>query len=93
MKVTAGSKRVTWSLEFVFAETDDETQATATLDVADTTLTGWGRSRRNPTDPRVPRIGEELAAARALADLSHQLLDVAAVEIEQFTAREVHLHP
>jgi hypothetical protein len=91
--VTTGTKRVTWSLEFVFDETDDETRAKATVEVEGTTLTGWGRARRNPTDPRVPRIGEELAAARALADLSHQLLDVAAVEIEQFTAREVHVHP
>jgi hypothetical protein len=90
---TSGTKRVTWSLEFVFDETDDETRAKATVEVEGTSLTGWGRARRNPTDPRVPRIGEELAAARALADLSHQMLDVAAVEIEQFTAREVHVHP
>jgi hypothetical protein len=78
--VTTGTKRVTWSLEFVFDETDDETRAKATVEVEGTPLTGWGRARRNPTDPRVPRIGEELAAARA-------------VEIEQFTAREVHVHP
>jgi hypothetical protein len=92
MKVTSGNRRVTWNLEFVFDETDDETRAKASLEIEGTTLTGWGRARRNPVDPRVPRIGEELAAARALSDLSHQLLDVAAVEIEQFSSREVHLH-
>ena len=34
---------------------------------------GWGRARRNPTDPEMPSVGEEIAAARALADLSHHL--------------------
>ena len=40
-------------------------------------------ARRNPLDPRV-RIGEELAAARALSDLAHKLFDVAANAIERF---------
>ena len=92
MSVTTRTTHATWSLDVVFDETDDETRAKAALDVEGTTVTGWGRARRNPTDPRVPRIGEELAAARALADLSHHLLEIATVEIEQFTTREVHLH-
>jgi hypothetical protein len=39
----------------------------------------------------VPEIGDELATARALADLAYQLLDVTAGDIEQFTHRPVHL--
>jgi hypothetical protein len=34
-----------------------------------------------------PRIGEEIAAARALSDLTHQLLDKAAGEISEVTHR------
>ena len=38
------------------------------------------------TSPQ-PRIGEEIAAARALSDLTHQLLDKAADEISEVTHR------
>jgi hypothetical protein len=34
---------------------------------------GVGVSSRNPRDPEVPEIGDELAVARALADLSEHL--------------------
>jgi len=40
--------------------------------------------------PRIepqPRIGEEIASARALSDLTHQLLDKAAGEISEVTHR------
>jgi hypothetical protein len=33
----------------------------------------------------VPEIGDELAAARTLSELSHQQLDTAAEDIEQVT--------
>jgi hypothetical protein len=39
----------------------------------------------------VPEIGDELATARALADLAYKLLDATAADIEQFTHRPVHL--
>jgi hypothetical protein len=51
-----------------------------------------GRARRNPRDPNVPVVGEELAAARALSDLSHQLLHAAAERIEAFEGRPVKVH-
>jgi len=52
---------------------------------AGTTLDGYGRARRNPQDPAVQEIGEELAAARALRDLADRLLsatsdDISAIE-------------
>jgi len=40
----------------------------------------------------VPVIGEELAAARALSDLSHQLLHAAAARIEDFEGHPVKVH-
>lgn len=39
----------------------------------------------------VPEIGDELAAARALADLAHYLLDATAADIEQLTHAAVYL--
>jgi hypothetical protein len=70
----------------------DETEARALLEIERATLGRWGRARRSPTDPQVPRIGDELATARALGDLVHRILDVTALEVEQFSAGEVHLH-
>ena len=41
-------------------------------------MTGHGFARRHPDDQEVTQIGEEIAAARALSDLAHQLLSDAA---------------
>jgi hypothetical protein len=81
-----------WTLEIAIGENPDETEAQAHLRIDDAELTGWGRARRNPTDPRRPRIGEELAVARALSDLSHRLLDAAVAEIESVEGGSVHVH-
>jgi hypothetical protein len=40
----------------------------------------------------VPLVGVELAAARALSDLSHQLVIAAAQRIEDYEGRPVSLH-
>jgi hypothetical protein len=74
-----------------FEETDEHTDASVTLARGDGELRGWGRARRNPTDPNVQRIGEDLAAARALAELSHKLIDEAAHGIESFEGHPVRL--
>ena len=81
-----------WTVEIVFTEDDDRTRADARLHAIGRDWHGWGRARRNPIDPDVPAIGEELAAARALADLSHQLVDSAAHEVERFEGHSVRLH-
>jgi Domain of unknown function (DUF1876) len=81
-----------WAVEILLEESADETEAKAVLDAGGVQLGGWGRARRNPNDPEVPRIGEELAAARALNDLSHKLLEVAAAEIEKFEGGRVNVH-
>jgi Domain of unknown function (DUF1876) len=80
-----------WALEIAIGENPNETEAQALLRVGDIEMAGSGRARRNPHDPARPRVGEELAVARALSDLSHQLLDAAATEIEAFEGRQIHL--
>ena len=81
-----------WTIEVLLEEDGDETDAKALLRVGNQELRGWGRARRNPHDPDRPRVGEELAVARALSELSHKLLDGAALEIEEFENRRVRLH-
>jgi Domain of unknown function (DUF1876) len=62
----------------VFEEAGEHTRARASLTLRGTTFTGSGRARRNPSDPASPVIGEGLAAARALSDLAHKLVEAAA---------------
>lgn len=78
-----------WSIEVLLTEDPDTTRADAALQVGDRQFRGWGRARRTPTDPDVPRIGEELATARALSDLAHHLLHAAAEAIEDFQTHRV----
>lgn len=85
------SQRRVWTVEIVFTEDEDRTRADARLSTGARELNGWGRSRRNPSDPDVPAIGEELAAARALSDLAHHLVHEAAAAIEDFEGRPIHL--
>jgi Rv2632c-like len=79
-----------WTIRVSFTENDDRTRADAHLQVDQQEWHGWGRARRNPVDPDIPAIGEELAAARALSDLSHLLVDAAAQRIEAFEGHPVH---
>lgn len=72
-----------WAIELVIGENSDETEVQARLRVGDVELAGWGRARRSPSDPDRPRVGEELAVARALSDLSHQLIGTAVREIAE----------
>jgi hypothetical protein len=83
---------VEWEMSLVFREDADVTDATVTLQLADgTELRAQGRAKRSPDDPARPRIGEEIAAARALADLVHQLMNRAANEIEDITHEPARL--
>jgi hypothetical protein len=80
-----------WTVELQLEESPDHTDARAVLRQGGTEFTGWGRARRNPSDPDVPEIGDELAVARALSDLSHHLVDAAARAIEEYEGRQVNL--
>jgi hypothetical protein len=64
-----------WNVSFEIGEDADCCEVKAHLNAGDRSLSGFGRARRNPADPSVPQIGEELATARAIQDLAHRLLD------------------
>lgn len=79
-----------WTVQVTLDETGDDTHADAILNMdGDQQLKGYGGSHRNPQDESEPRIGDELATARALSDLAHRLLDVAAQDIESRTHQKV----
>lgn len=80
-----------WHLSIAFTEEDQRTRADAILELRSQRFHGWGQAKRSPGDPNVPVVGEELAAARALSDLSHQLLHAAAERIEQWEGHEVRV--
>ncbi len=67
-----------------------------TADVSMTTasgraLHGHGSARRHPDDPSLPQVGDEIAEARALSELAHKLLDIAAHELGDQLHRRVNL--
>jgi Domain of unknown function (DUF1876)/Domain of unknown function (DUF1918) len=71
------------AMSIAISENDDDTYARVTVQLRDFELTGFGRATRHPRDPRIPAVGDELAAARAMSDLAHQLLDLASYQIEK----------
>ena len=80
-----------WPIEISLHEEDRETRAEARLAKDGAGVVGHGLARRNPADPQVTQIGEEIAAARALSDLAHQLLSDATRQIEEIMHHRVHL--
>lgn len=82
----------TWHVNVAFVDEEDRTRADAVLELADERFHGFGQAKRAPGDPSVPIIGQDLAAARALSDLSHQLLEAAAHRIEKFAGHPVTPH-
>ena len=85
------SERKIWTAEIILDETPEKTDAFVTLHTGDAECTAEGHARRNPADPNIPRIGEELATARALAQLSSKLLEESARILEAHLGEEVHL--
>jgi hypothetical protein len=81
-----------WRVDIAFTEEDERTRADATLELASQRFHGFGQAKRAPDDPSVPVIGQDLAAARALSDVSHQLLQAAAERIEEFEGHPVRVH-
>ncbi len=73
-----------WQMSIAFSEDGDRTRADAVLELATQRFHGFGQAKRTPSDPKVPVVGQELAAARALSDLSGHLIHAAAERIETF---------
>jgi hypothetical protein len=83
------STTATWHIEMRFSEDLDNTMAVAALrGPRGQELRGHGQARRNPADRPAPVIGEEVAGARALSHLAHELLEYAAAEIESNVRRD-----
>ncbi|MCQ4042600.1 DUF1876 domain-containing protein [Streptantibioticus rubrisoli] len=81
-----------WHIEMEFKEVEKETRAAAMVRLPDgTEMRARGHATRHPHDAEQLRVGEEIAAARALNELSRELLHKAEGEIEQVTHREAHL--
>ncbi|MBW8795454.1 MAG: DUF1876 domain-containing protein [Streptomyces sp.] len=70
----------------LFEEDDGTTKARAVLETGTTSLTAHGSAHCRPTDRNVPEIGDELAAGRAMNDLSQQLLRIAEQDIQSVAA-------
>ncbi|MFC5721610.1 DUF1876 domain-containing protein [Streptomyces gamaensis] len=80
------------TVDLEFHEAGPTTDAAAKLRMHDgTEFTGHGVSNRNPADPQQQRVGEEVAAARALHELSHELLRKANTDIEEQTHTPAHV--
>jgi len=77
-----------WSVDVLIDESEEDrsTRAQARLRTAEgLQLVGSGAAKRHPRDREVPEIGDELAVARALSELSHKLVQAAAENIELVT--------
>jgi Domain of unknown function (DUF1876) len=81
-----------WTVRIDIGEHDGRTRAVAHLSTRDTdTIVGVGFARLAPSDKDVPEIGDEIAVARALSDLSHRLLQTATSDLEQVSGEPTHL--
>ena len=81
----------TWNVQVDIDEHEGRTRAVARLRTdGSQSLAGTGLARLNPADRDVPEIGDELAVAPAMSELSHRLLDVAAEDIERSSGEPAH---
>jgi hypothetical protein len=84
-----------WTIDILIDEQPDAraTHAEARLRTGGPEeLVSRGTAHRHPDDTEVARIGDELATARALSNLSHELIRAAAEEIEEVNQEHMHLH-
>jgi hypothetical protein len=80
-----------WRAEVFLFEQDGQTRADVVLETGDSTLHGYGEARCHSGETDVPEIGDELAVARALADLGRKLSSTAADDLEGIGRGPVHL--
>lgn len=90
---TDGADRRSVTISLRLEEDSDHCEAVATMRTSVGELKASGRARRNPIDPEVPMIGEELAIARALSHLADQLELAAREAIDVREANPAHLVP
>ncbi|MGW1839161.1 DUF1876 domain-containing protein [Streptomyces sp. BBFR2] len=79
---------VGWHIEMEFQEDTHRTRAAALVRLPDgKEIRAHGYASRHPADSNQPRVGEEVAAARALNELAMRLLTKAHDEIDQASGR------
>jgi hypothetical protein len=90
----APAKAHQWTVRISLFEGDDTTaRAVLVADPLDG-IRATGVSHRRAQDPPQPRIGDEVAVARALRHLADQLLEQATTAIQESTGEEdVHVSP
>ncbi|MGN5379013.1 hypothetical protein BIV25_25440 [Streptomyces sp. MUSC 14] len=82
---------VGWHVEMEFVEDDLHTRAVAMVRLPDgSEMRAHGRASRHSVDSNQPRVGEEIAGARALNELAMQLLTKAHGEIDAASGRTSH---
>ncbi|MEV7690592.1 DUF1876 domain-containing protein [Streptomyces bungoensis] len=82
---------VGWHIELEFSEDDQHTRAAALVRLADgTEVRAHGHATRHRVDSNQPRVGEEIAGARALNELAMRLLTKAHDEIDAESGRISH---
>jgi Domain of unknown function (DUF1876) len=79
-----------WSVDIYITEIQGDTRAKALLSTGDRlSVSGSGTTRLSPSNRSVPEIGDEFAAARALIDLGHRLLELAGVDAAESTGEQL----
>ncbi|MFE0512167.1 DUF1876 domain-containing protein [Streptomyces sp. NPDC058964] len=82
---------VGWHVELEFQEDDQHTRAAALVRLPDgSEVKAHGSASRHHTDANQPRVGEEIAGARALNELAMELLTKAHEEIDTSSGRTSH---
>lgn len=82
-----------WMVTVEIDEDENTTIANASLRTPEgVEVTGVGKADRNPHDPNIPAIGDELAVARALRNLSERLLHATEKDITSVTGQPSHVH-
>jgi hypothetical protein len=81
-----------WSVDIYLYEDENATAANAVLrsDVP-VPLDVRGEARRSPVDPNMPKVGDEVAVARALRRLADRLLEMASKDLTDAEGRPVSL--
>ncbi|MEV4410771.1 dsRBD fold-containing protein [Catellatospora sp. NPDC049609] len=86
-------KKTRWIIDLDIEEVQEErrTHAVATLRRDGTSLEGTGTAHRHPHDLDLARVGDDLAAARALVELAGLLQTDAGQVLEKFGAARTPL--
>jgi len=79
----------TCRIDVLIEEHEERTRAKARLSWAGRNLVGVGLARLDPADEPVTQIGDELAIARALSDLSNQMFALTSTDIQARTHEPV----